>query len=109
MALNTARCENVETRIRKQRLYLLGESKSWLTKQVMFGAMSGGGNPFQGRPEKNWMQYFYLVDCRHAVQAIAGPTEESPSVFGGEIVLWMTAAQKERHFRKAGVESLVER
>lgn len=89
---------------RTRGCYLLGEGKSRLTKRVMFRAMSGGGNPVQGRPDKNWMQYLYIVDCRQARFKLSMALPKNP-----RRCLERQTAQKERHLRKAGVESLVGR
>ena len=95
-ALKKTQCESVETTVRKRRLLFAGavaiKHDGRLPRRVMFGALSGGGNPGPGRPEKNWLQC--VSDDLQAFRATDGSTEDSPSIFGIETVLWPTAAKQ---------------
>ena len=106
-ALKKARCESVETTIRKRRLLFAGAVQRMtnvrLTRRVMFGTMAGGENPGLGRPEKNWAQC--LADDLRLFKATQGSTESSPLLFGVETVLWPRAAKKSGKWYRGVVEA----
>ena len=105
-ALKKARCERVETTIRRRRLLFAGAVQRThderLTRRVMFGTMVGGENPGPGRREKSWARS--LVDDLRVFRATKGSTESVPLVFGVETVLWPSAAKKGEKWYRGVVE-----
>ena len=75
--------------VRKRRLLFAGavarKHNGRLPSRVVFGALSGEGDPGPGRPEKTWLQC--LSDDVQAFQATNGSTEDSASIFGVERAL----------------------
>ena len=94
-ALKKAKCESVQTTIRKRRLLFAGAvqrtQNEHLTRRVMFGTMAGGENPRPGRPETNLAQC--LVNNLRVFRATERSTESVSLVFGVQTVLWPTAAK----------------
>ena len=79
-ALKKAKCESVETTIRKRRLFLAAGiyrliNERW-THLVIFGTMAGGENPGLGRTAKNRAQC--LADDIRVFQATEGFTDTAP-------------------------------
>ena len=58
-ALKQTHCDSVETVVSKRRLLFAGavakNHNGRLPRRVMFGALSGGGEPKPGRQEKMWL------------------------------------------------------
>ena len=105
---NKARCESVETTIRKRRLLFAGVvqrmTNERLARRVMFGTMTGGEYPGPDRPENIWAQC--LADDLRVLHATEGSMESLPLLFGAETVLRPRAAKTNGRWYRGVIQAV---
>ena len=84
-ALKKAKCESIQTTIRKRRLLFVGviqrAKPERLTRRVICGTMAGGENPGLSRPGKTWARC--LVDDIAVFRVKRGMAGNFPFVVRG--------------------------
>ena len=106
-ALKMARCESVETTIRKRPLFSAGavarQSKERMTSGVMFETMAGAENPRPGGQLRTWHRC--IVEDRGESRATEGSTEHPPLLFGVETALWSTGEKQAKKWYPVVLET----